>query len=185
MSMQVLTHNFWLRGDYVRTETLPDDLMVTPIQPGTDPEYTKATVCHADSTGKWYIITELDKPVPEKPDVNHYLIVSGAWDDVAPYCCQGCLYAPFKWGVPLQSCHSKTLQYIPVWESVPTGKYDAVEGFPLYEERYKLITLALYCPFPDANTTQHNDSTYFEVNDYGTDLIQLTKDIECFTGIKF
>jgi len=188
MSMVVLKPYFWLGGDYVKTVTLPDDTMVMPIQRNVDSEYVDSFVCHSDNTEKWYIINKLSAPVPEQPEVYYYLDCSGSWVDIAPYCSIGYIYAPFKWGNPLKNKHLARVQYIPVWQSVPTGKYHETEGFELYEERYSLIRTSLPVPTDipsDPNTTQYNEMTSFEVFDYGTDLIQMVRDIECHTGLKF
>lgn len=181
MSIKAFLPYFWLGGDYIKTETLPDDTMVMPIQCTVDPEYTESMVCHSDSVQKWYILYKLNETKPGYDDVYYTLEQSGRWVDIAPYCCLGYIYAPFKWGLPVKSKYG--LQYLPLWESVPTGKYTD-DGCELTEEHYKLVTMIM-TSLPDDNVTQHNDYTRFTITDYGTDLIQMTRDFECFTGIKY
>lgn len=188
MSMTALTHCFWLGGDYAKTVILPDDLMVTPVHAKIDMclspyEYIDSEVCHSESSGQWYIVIELAQPVPEYPEVNYYLYSSGSWVEIAPCCYIGHQEAPFLWGIPLKGKYTDD-QYLPIWESVPTGKYHPEEGYELREERYKLIRLAKFPCVSDPNTYQYNESTYFETIEY-TDLIEMVKDIEIFTGIKY
>ena len=93
-------------------------------------------------------------------------------------------YAPFEWGQIIKGKYGVT--YLPIWESVHTGKYhNDEEALPIMENRYKLIILmAPHFMKPD-NVVQANYDTRFSIVDYGTDLVSLVRDIELYTGKKY
>lgn len=162
---------------------LPSDLMVTPIQ-GKD----GASICHSDTVGKWYVIRNLDSmSIVEGKEVFSQLIDFGSWVDIARYYFDPYFaYAPFHWGETYKNkYYPDKLQYVPIWQSVPTGTYND-EGLPNMKEVYKLIVLMPYsAPFKANNPIQYNFDSRFEIKDYDENLIELVQDLELFTGLQF
>lgn len=162
--------------------TLPDDIMVMPIS-GKD----GLRICHSDSAGKWYAIFDFNSPVEtEKGLVSSCVIDSGTWADLADRCFAAYfVYAPFKWGSIYKSRYAPDLiQIIPIWERVETGKYDD-EGLPITKEVYKLIHFMPYRTTTWAdNVMQYNADTQFDIVPYNN-LVDLVRDLELYTGLKF
>ena len=163
--------------------TLPEDLMVTPIHGKFNTD-----ICHSETTGKWYVVHILTKPETiDGQEVYSGLVDSGSWVELArTFFDESFEYAPFYWGQTYKSSiMPEAVQYIPIWESVPTGRYDE-EGLPTMKQVYKLITLMPYhFTVPTDNVTQYNFDTRFQVVDYGSDLLSLTRDLELYTGKTF
>ena len=160
---------------------LPDDLMVMPICCNTD-YFTgeSVNVCHSDNTGEWFILIDMkNNPVDE---ITNYIFCCGTWTECAVYFNPNFIEAPFKWGIPLPSKHGNHIQYLPIWEHLPNGKFNE-EDFEEHTEVYKLISMILPT-FCKDNTFEFNNHTHFDITEYDN-LIELTKDIENLTAIKF
>lgn len=169
--------------DSQKVVSLPSDLMCVPIQ-GKD----ETSICHSDTVGKWYVLRNLDNmTIVDGEEIFTQLIDLGSWVDIARYYFDPCFdNAPFYWGKTYKNNrYPDRLQYIPIWQSVPTGAYND-EGLPNMKEVYQLVTIMpYYSPFKADNPIQYNFDTRFQVKDYGENLIELAEDLELFTGLKF
>ena len=164
---------------------LPSDLMVAPYR-GNDSfeDPSMARICHSESANKWYILYTHDKPFEGFDDVYDHIVDEGTFSYCMKYMVIDFSNVPFKWGVPLQSYDKKNVQYIPIWLSVPSGRFNE-EGFEYSKLVFKLITcIAPICePVPD-DTYGYNLLTAFTESVYEDThegIRELIKDIECKT----
>jgi len=170
---------------------LPSDLVVFPIVIDG-----KTDVMHSETTGKWYVLIKVELTEEDNhKDFDNFitcgLLASGSWLDCYPYIPKHFAYVPFCWGEPLKSHVADNVQYIPIWESVPTGKYyndpgSEFDGFPIKHDIYKIIhmNLDIFRVTAD-NTIQSNYNTRFEVEDFGEDLKGLISSLQVYTGKVF
>lgn len=171
----------WASREDWKIIDLPDDLMVYPCN---DYENGYLKLCRSESVGKWYVLSDSSSD-PEK-GIYSSCLECGSWlDCISFFSCPIYWYCPVKYGEPIKSLHSNRLQYMPIYESVPTGEYNDI-GEEIYKDVYKIVMMNLYpFPYPSNNVMDYNYKTGFSVYDYGENLVKMVSDLQVFTGKEF
>lgn len=168
----------WLPREQWKIIDIPDDITVISIRYHEDNE---VTLNYSEIEKQWFSLINISDP---SKDVYFALLSSGTWLD----CCQDLAPldytdAPFRWGQPLTNKYSPSIQYTPIWESVPTGKYDD-DGIEIKKEEYKIIR-SITPSLEDHNVNQFNYYSKFSIDNFGSDLYEIVRAIETYTNEKF